>query len=118
MKTVRTKKQEWRFITEEYEGQIQYEYAKEFAKKIAEKSDGQIEVIPYEFGTLGDEVDQVEQLQNGVAQLAIMSPGFTGNMVSEGQIFALHFLFPDSVEKTQEILNTSEALNVDLKEKV
>ena len=46
-----------------------------------------------------------------------MSPGFTGNMVSEGQIFALHFLFPDSVEKTQEILNTSEALNVDLRKK-
>jgi len=109
--------QEWLFVTEEYEGEVQYEYAREFADRIAEKSDGKIEVIPYEFGTLGSETDQVTQLQNGTVQLAIMSPGFTGNMVAEGQIFALQFLFPDDLEKTQEILNTSEALNVDLRDR-
>jgi tripartite ATP-independent transporter DctP family solute receptor len=104
----------WRFVTEEVQGQVQYVYAEEFAKRISEKTDGQITVEPYEYGGLGTETDQVAALQGGAVELAVMSPGFTGNMVMEGQIFALHFLFPDSVEKTQEILNTSEALNVDL----
>jgi len=104
----------WRFVTEELEGQIQYEYAKEFAKRVNEKSDGKITVDVYEFGGLGSEVDQVEQLQNGLVQLATVSPGFTGTMVKEGQIFALHFLFPDDLEKTHKILNESEALNKDL----
>ncbi|MCM3588781.1 DctP family TRAP transporter solute-binding subunit [Mesobacillus maritimus] len=107
----------WRFVTEEVQGQVQYVYAEEFAKRISEKTDGKITVEPYEYGGLGTETDQVAALQGGAVELAVMSPGFTGNMVMEGQIFALHFLFPDSVEKTQEILNTSEALNVDLVEK-
>uniref|UniRef100_UPI0038512E66 DctP family TRAP transporter solute-binding subunit n=1 Tax=Halobacillus yeomjeoni TaxID=311194 RepID=UPI0038512E66 len=107
----------WKFVTEEVDGQVQYEYAEEFAKRMNEKSDGAVNIDVYEFGGLGSETDQVEQLQNGAVELAIMSPGFTGNMVKEGQIFALHFLFPDSAEKTQEILNTSEALNTDLRKK-
>ncbi|MBA2175170.1 DctP family TRAP transporter solute-binding subunit [Halobacillus locisalis] len=108
---------DWRFVTEEVDGQVQYEYAEEFAKRMNEKSDGAVNIDVYEFGGLGSETDQVEQLQNGAVELAVMSPGFTGNMVKEGQIFALHFLFPDSVEKTQEILNDSEALNTDLRER-
>ncbi|MRG86276.1 DctP family TRAP transporter solute-binding subunit [Salinibacillus xinjiangensis] len=109
--------QTWRFITEETEGQVQYVYAQEFAKRISEKTDGAITIEPYEYGGLGSETDQVAALQDGAVEMAVMSPGFTGNMVKEGQIFALHFLFPESVEQTQEILNTSEALNTDLKAK-
>ncbi|WP_102348173.1 TRAP transporter substrate-binding protein [Bacillus sp. Marseille-P3661] len=104
----------WRFVTEELDGQVQYEYAEEFAKRMEEKSNGNIKIDVYEFGGLGSEVNQVEQLQNGAVEFAIVSPGFTGTMVPEGQLFALHFLFPDDVAKTQEILNSSEALNVDL----
>ncbi|ARK31899.1 DctP family TRAP transporter solute-binding subunit [Halalkalibacter krulwichiae] len=106
---------DWRFATEEEPGQVQYEYAKEFADLIHEKSDGQINIDVYGFGELpGSEVDQVEQLQDGLLEFAIVSPGFTGGMVAEGQVFALQFLFPDDQEKTQEILNTSEALNTQL----
>lgn len=108
------KEYHWRFVTEELDGQLQYEYAEEFAKRMSKKSGGKIKIDVYEFGGLGSEVNQVEQLQNGAVQLAIVSPGFTGGMVKEGQIFALHFLFPEDVRKTQDILNTSEALNVDL----
>lgn len=105
---------EWRFVTEENDGQVQYEYAEEFAKRLEEKSDGQITMDVYEFGGLGSEVDQVEQLQSGAVEFAIVSPGFTGTMVEEGQIFALQFLLPDDQEVTHELLNTSEALNDDL----
>ncbi|MFC5713037.1 DctP family TRAP transporter solute-binding subunit [Thalassorhabdus alkalitolerans] len=108
---------EWRFVTEENQGQVQYEYAEEFAERLNEKSDGQINIDVYEFGGLGSEVDQVEQLQSGVVEFAIVSPGFTGTMVEEGQLFALQFLFPDDVAETQEVLETSEALNTHLAEK-
>lgn len=105
---------QWRFVTEELDGQVQYEYAEEFAKRMEEKSNGKIKIEVYEFGGLGSEVNQVEQLQNGAVELAIVSPGFTGNMVKEGQIFTLHYLFPNDQEQTQKILTTSKALNEDL----
>ncbi|WP_188207656.1 TRAP transporter substrate-binding protein DctP [Alkalibacillus aidingensis] len=109
--------QTWRFVTEEEPGQVQYVYAEEFANRMAEKSDGAIEIEVYEFGGLGSETDQVDQLMQGTVEMAVMSPGFTGNMVAEGQLFALHFLFPDDVGTTQEVLENSEALNVDLRER-
>lgn len=104
----------WRFVTEEYDGQVQYEYAKEFANRLEEKSDGRIQFELYEFGGLGSEFDQVEQLQSGAVEFAIVSPGFTGTMVDEGQIFSLQFLLPEDQEQVHELLNTSEALNEDL----
>lgn len=104
----------WRFVTEEVDGQLQYEYAEEFAKRLKEKSDGRINIEVYEFGGLGDEVNQVEQLQAGAVEFAIVSPGFTGTMVKEGQVFALHYLFPTDQELVREILDSSKALNEDL----
>ncbi|MFV8830160.1 DctP family TRAP transporter solute-binding subunit [Alkalihalobacterium sp. APHAB7] len=107
----------WTFVTEEMEGQVQYEYAREFAERLHEKSDGDINIEVFEFGGLGDEVNQVEQLQSGIVEFAIVSPGFTGTMVDEGQLFALQFLFTDDMELNQHILDTSEALNVHLANK-
>ncbi|SHM64336.1 TRAP transporter substrate-binding protein DctP [Gracilibacillus kekensis] len=106
--------QEWLFITEETGEQVQMAYADEFAKIIDEKSGGNITVTTYEYGGLGTEKDQIVQLQEGTVQLAVTSPGFIGNTIKESQIFGLHFLFPDSVEKTHEILTESEAINEDL----
>ncbi|SFP51747.1 TRAP transporter substrate-binding protein DctP [Salibacterium halotolerans] len=105
---------EWRFVTEESQGQMQYEYASEFASRLEEKSDGQISIEVFEFGGLGTEVDQVGQLQSGAVEMAIISPGFTGTMVEEGQVFALQFLLPDNQEDVHQLLETSEALNEDL----
>ncbi|MGY4689095.1 TRAP transporter substrate-binding protein DctP [Salibacterium sp. K-3] len=105
---------DWRFVTEESEGQMQYEYASEFADRLEEKSDGQISIEVFEFGGLGTEVDQVGQLQSGAVEMAIISPGFTGTMVEEGQVFALQFLLPDNQEDVHELLESSEALNEDL----
>ncbi|SFE94951.1 DctP family TRAP transporter solute-binding subunit [Alteribacillus iranensis] len=104
----------WRFITEEYDGQVQFDYAEEFASRLEEKSDGQINIDVYEFGGLGSEIDQVEQLQSGAVEMAIVSPGFTGTMVDEAQIFSLQYLLPSDQEQVHELLNTSEAINEDL----
>ncbi len=102
---------EWTFVTEENEGQVQYEYAQEFASRMDEKTDGQVAIEPVEFGGLGSEVDQVEQLQQGAVEMAVVSPGFTGTMVEEGQVFSLQFLLPNAQEDVQQVLNESEALN-------
>ncbi|UOQ87133.1 TRAP transporter substrate-binding protein DctP [Gracilibacillus salinarum] len=109
--------QSWQFVTEELQGEVQYEYAAEFAKRINEKSGGAITVEPLEYGALGSEVDQAQLLQQGGVQLAVMSPGFTGGQVPDGQIFSLHYFFPSEPEKVQEVLTTSEALNTDLRAK-
>ncbi|WP_444684834.1 DctP family TRAP transporter solute-binding subunit [Alkalicoccus luteus] len=103
--------QQWRFVVEETQGQVQYVYAEEFAELVSEKSDGALEIDVYEFGALGSEVDQVEQLTDGIVEFAIISPGFTGTLVPEGNIFALQFLFTDDQEVNQDILNESEAIN-------
>ncbi len=108
---------DWRFVTEEWPGQVQYVYAERFAEKLYEKSDGRINIDVFEFGGLGSEVDQVEMLRTGGVELAIISPGFTGTLVPEGNLFALQFLFTDDLRLNQDILNTSEAINVHLAEK-
>ncbi|MCR6111942.1 DctP family TRAP transporter solute-binding subunit [Bacillus sp. A301a_S52] len=108
---------EWRFTVEETQGQVQYVYAQEFAELVEEKSDGAINIDVYEFGALGSEVDQVEQLQQGIVEFAIISPGFTGTLVPEGNIFALQFLFDDDQELNQQVLNESEAINTHLAQK-
>lgn len=109
--------QTWRFITEEYQGEVQYVYAEEFANRIAEKTDGAITVEPYEFGALGSEEDQAQLIMQGGAELAVMSPGFTGGQVADGQVFSLHYFFPSDPADTQEVLTNSEALNTDLRAK-
>ncbi|GAB2542382.1 sialic acid TRAP transporter substrate-binding protein SiaP [Gracilibacillus alcaliphilus] len=107
----------WQFITEEVQGEVQYEYAAEFADRISEKTDGAITIEPLEFGALGSEVDQSQLLQQGGVELAVMSPGFTGGQVSDGQIFSLHYFFPSDQELVQQVLTESEALNQDMRAK-
>ena len=107
----------WRMVHEEYDGDMQDVYCKEFAQKLNEKSDGRINLDIYPVGQIGDALQQCELLQNGGVEFAIISPGNTGTVVPENQLFSLHFLFPEDMDKTQEVLKNSEALNVMLNEK-
>lgn len=101
----------WRMAHEEYEGDMQDVYAKEFAQLLSEKSNGHIKLDIYPVGQIGDALQQCEILQNGGLEFAVISPGNTGTVVPENQLFSLHFLFPEDMTKTQEVLKTSEALN-------
>ncbi|MDD5832929.1 MAG: DctP family TRAP transporter solute-binding subunit [Clostridiales bacterium] len=107
----------WRMAHEEYDGDMQDVYCKEFIQKLNEKSGGRITVDLYPVGQLGDAIQQCELLQNNALEFAIISPGNTGSIVPENQLFSLHFLFPSDWNKTLEVLQTSEALNKDLAEK-
>ncbi|MCQ4726648.1 DctP family TRAP transporter solute-binding subunit [Anaerotignum faecicola] len=101
----------WRMAHEEYEGDMQDVYCKEFAQLLNEKSDGRITLEVYQVGQIGDALQQCELLQNGGLEFAVISPGNTGTVVPENQLFSLHFLFPEDMTKTQQILRDSVALN-------
>ena len=101
----------WRLAHEEYEGDMQDVYCKEFAERLYENSDGRINLEIYPVGQIGDAIQQCELLQSGGIEFAIVSPGNTGTIVPENQLFSLHYLFPEDMDKTCELLQTSEALN-------
>ena len=104
----------WRFAHEENNGSIQDVYVKEFVRVLEEKSGGKINIDIYPVGQIGDATQQCELLQNGGLEFAIISPGNTGTIVPENQLFSLHFLFSEDMEKNKEIFRTSTALNEDL----
>lgn len=107
----------WRFVHEENNGSIQDVYAKKFKEVLEEKSNGRVILDLYPVGQIGNATQQAELLQNGGVEFAIVSPGNTGTMIPENQLFSLHFLFSEDMEKNKEIFKTSKALNEMLSEK-
>ena len=107
----------WRFAHEENNGSIQDLYVKQFVELLHEKSDGRINVDIYPVGQIGDATQQAELLQNGGLEFAMISPGNTGTLVPENQLFSLHFLLSEDMDINMEVLKTSRALNELLSEK-
>lgn len=101
----------WRFAHEEIDGSVQDLYVKKFKEIIEKKSNGKVKIETYPVGQIGDATQQCELLQNGGIEFAIVSPGNTGTIVPENQLFSLHFLFSDNMDKNAEIFKTSKALN-------
>lgn len=93
-----------RMVHEEYTNDMQDVYCKEFAELLHEKSDGRINLQIYQVGQIGNALQGCEILQNGGVEFAMISPGNTGTVVPENQLFSLHFLFPQDMaeEITQE----------------
>jgi tripartite ATP-independent transporter DctP family solute receptor len=85
----------WRFAIEETQGSVQDQYARELARRIAERTDGAVEVKVYPYGTLGTSDDLTEQVRMGSLQLATASPGHLGKTIPELQVFLLHFVLSD-----------------------
>src|SRR5699024_10080926 len=99
-----------RFAHEEGQGDVQDLYANKFKEIIEEKSGGDITVDVYTAGQLGSNMDVLQSLQTGAIEIAITSPGFSGDVITESQIMAIPFLFSDNLEVNQKVLNESEAL--------
>ncbi|HSH35892.1 DctP family TRAP transporter solute-binding subunit [Schnuerera sp.] len=106
----------WRFAHEENDGSIQDVYVKKFAEVLEEKSNGRITIDIYPVGQIGDATQQAELLQNGGLEFAMISPGNTGTLVPENQLFSLHFLFSENMDVNREVFKTSKALNEMLSE--
>lgn len=108
--------QEWKFAIEEVSGSVQDAYAQEFKRLIEEKSNGDIKVLVYPYGSLGTSDDITELVRNGAVQFANASPGHLGKVIPAVQALLLHFVFSDDNEVNRRVLGQSEALRKNLDE--
>src|SRR5690625_3409160 len=99
-----------KFAHEEGQDDVQDLYANKFKETIEEESDGKIEVEVYTAGTLGTNMDALQSLQTGAIEMAITSPGFSGDVIPESNIMSIPFLFSDDLEVNRKVLDESEAL--------
>lgn len=86
-------KYNWKFAHEELQGGFMDEVAREFAKRLADKSGGEIQIDIYPSGTLGTSEDLVELVQNGAIQFNWADAGHVGSQVAEAQALLLHYIF-------------------------
>ncbi|NWN82730.1 MAG: TRAP transporter substrate-binding protein DctP [Halomonas sp.] len=99
----------WRYAHEEYEGDVQDVFAVAFKDYVEENSDHSVQV--YRFGELGESDDIMEQTQNGILQFVNQSPGFTGSLIPEAQIFFVPYLLPTDEKTVIEFFDESKAIN-------
>jgi len=101
----------WRYAHEENEGDVQDVFAVEFKNYIEENSDHSIKI--YRFGELGESDDIMEQTQAGILQFVNQSPGFTGSLIPEAQIFFIPYLMPTDKDTVIDFFKRSKAINQD-----
>jgi TRAP-type C4-dicarboxylate transport system substrate-binding protein len=99
----------WRYAFEESMTDVQGVYAQAFKKYIEENSDHTLQLFPY--GTLGESADIMEQAQAGILQFVDQSPGFTGALIPEAQVFFIPYLLPENEDQLAEFFRTSKAIN-------
>ena len=103
-------KEIWRFAIEEVDGSVQHAYAMRFKELIEERTDGEVEVAVYPYGPLGTSTHMTEQLNLGVIEFAMASPGSLGKFIPEMQVFLLHFVLSEDDRENQQILSDPELL--------
>lgn len=99
----------WRYAHEEYEGDVQDVFAYDFKEYIEKNSDHTLQI--YRFGELGESSDIMEQTQAGILNFVNQSPGFTGALIPEAQIFFIPYLMPTDMDTVIEFFRESEAIN-------
>ena len=67
----------------------------EFAKAVAEQTEGRVKPRVYNNAVLGDQSDAIEQTRNGALDFANFNMGPMGPIVPETNVFSLPFLFND-----------------------
>lgn len=99
----------WRYAHEEFEGDVQDVFAVRFKEHVEENSDHSVEI--YRFGELGESDDIMEQTQNGILQFVNQSPGFTGALIPEAQIFFVPYLLPTDEQTVIDFFDESKAIS-------
>lgn len=95
----------WRFALEEVEGSVQDAYAQEFKRRIEKRTDGEVTVEVYPYGTLGTSSQLTELLQNGAVEMAFASPGHLADVIPEVGVFTLHFVLSEDPDVNREVLS-------------
>jgi len=103
----------WRYAFEEALTDVQGVYATKFKEHIEANSDHTIQLFPY--GTLGESADIMEQTQAGLLQFVDQSPGFTGSLIPEAQVFFIPYLLPETHAALDSFFRNSKAINEDFK---
>ncbi|MCC5969285.1 MAG: TRAP transporter substrate-binding protein DctP [Pararhodobacter sp.] len=109
MATSASAQQTWRYAFEEAIDEVQGVFATQFKDHIEANSDHTVQLFP--FGTLGESDDIMEQTQAGILQFVNQSPGFTGALIPEAQVFFVPYLLPQEGEALNEFFRTSVAIN-------
>ncbi|SIO54560.1 TRAP-type C4-dicarboxylate transport system, substrate-binding protein [Rhodovulum sp. ES.010] len=99
----------WRYAFEEAIDEVQGVFAQKFKEEVEANSDHTIQLFPY--GTLGESADIMEQAQAGILQFVDQSPGFTGSLIPEAQVFFVPYLLPTDTETLASFFENSEAIN-------
>ena len=99
----------WRYAFEEALDEVQGQFAQKFKEEIEANSDHTVQLFP--FGTLGESADIMEQAQSGILQFVNQSPGFTGALIPEAQVFFVPYLLPQDTDALAEFFRNSEAIN-------
>jgi TRAP-type C4-dicarboxylate transport system substrate-binding protein len=100
----------WRYATEEAAPtDVQNVFAAQFKEYVEANSDHTVQVFP--FGTLGESENIMEQTQDGILQFVNQSPGFTGALIPEAQVFFVPYLLPQDEEALQTFFTESVAIN-------
>jgi len=104
---------EWKYAFEEAIHEVQGVYATKFKEEIEANSDHTIQLFP--FGTLGESADIMEQAQAGILEFVDQSPGFTGSLIPEAQVFFVPYLLPTDQAHLGRFYRESKAINEDFK---
>lgn len=99
----------WRYAFEEALTDVQGVFASKFKEEVEANTDHTVQLFPY--GTLGESADTMEQAQAGILQFVDQSPGFTGSLIPEAQVFFVPYLLPQDTETLGAFFRTSKAIN-------
>ncbi|MCT8974196.1 TRAP transporter substrate-binding protein DctP [Microbaculum marinisediminis] len=101
----------WRYAFEESMDEVQGKFAQKFKEEVEANTDHTIQLFPY--GTLGESADIMEQAQAGILQFVDQSPGFTGSLIPEAQVFFVPYLLPTDQDQLARFYKNSKAINED-----
>jgi len=99
----------WKYSLEEAVDEVQGVYASKFKEYIEANSDHEVQIFP--FGTLGESADTTELAQMGAIQFVTASPGFTGSLIPELQVFLLPYVLPEDHAVLADFYATSPTIN-------
>ncbi|MEE2953515.1 MAG: TRAP transporter substrate-binding protein DctP [Pseudomonadota bacterium] len=100
---------EWKYAIEEALEEVQGVYATKFKEYVEANSDHTVSIYP--FGTLGESADTTELAQMGAIQFVDLSPGFTGSLIPELQVFLLPYTLPENPDVLADFYKTSSTIN-------
>ncbi|MDB6181407.1 TRAP transporter substrate-binding protein DctP [Paracoccus fistulariae] len=99
----------WRYAFEEAMDEVQGKFAQKFKEEVEANSDHEIQLFP--FGTLGESADIMEQAQSGILQFVDQSPGFTGALIPEAQVFFVPYLLPADQDQLVKFFRESKTIH-------